>query len=75
MLASIVVFLAFSMTWRSSNIKDKPLGDGMMRNMSGMFYEKLGKKKIDQEIRSATQEVNDNHTRDVGSRNEGEGDG
>ena len=74
-LSAIVVFLAFSMTWRTSD-EGNPLGqDGMMRNISGMFYEKLGEKKADAEILKLTNDVNKAHIDIVGSGNEDDGDG
>ncbi|MHC4953483.1 MAG: helix-turn-helix domain-containing protein [Planctomycetota bacterium] len=60
-LSSIVVFLAFSMTWRSSD-EDTPLGEtGMMRNLSNMVYEKMGQKKVQDEIKVKTKAVRDKH--------------
>ncbi len=65
-LTAIVVFLAFSMTWKSSD-ENNPLGDGMMKNISGMFYEKMGQKKTKAAIQKAAKDVNSNYNITVGS--------
>ena len=55
-LSAIVLFLAFSMTWKSSK-ETEALGDGMMRNISGMVYDKFGSKTVGAAIQKSKFEI------------------
>jgi len=66
-LSGIIIFLAFAMAWRTStNDNDNPLGDGMMRNISGMVYDKFGSKKVADEIKKRSIKIDKNY-RDSGA--------
>ena len=60
-LSAIIVFLAFAMAWHSSD-EDNALGDGMMRNISGMVYDKFGSKKVEADINKRKGEINQAYT-------------
>jgi len=75
-LSAIVLFLAFSMTWKSSKEKES-LGDVMMRNISGMVYDKFGSKKVASEIAKSRMQIDKDYVDSAASTTEEstEGDG